>query len=363
MANHWQPIGVRYLCYSWVDSDVQKILDEDDEVYIATSQFIAAALDQGESVLIHSVRGQSRSMCVTAAYLMGKYSWSLSKTFEFLNSRRPDFEIKSGFVRQLQIFEGRLFSASKFTNKWTDLSEENHLGSEELMLRNTFLNSQALPISDVDTHMYAENATALLWADNAVGQLVDLPQSASMNPIESGFAILKSCLKGGRNSALKVALDRKKVRPALRPENVYMTGLVSQPFGNTGEINRALENIPNSGKEQRSIEVRRPSSVDPRENTKSFANEDRRLRLMGPYSPVKISKLQVREGQSITAKGPIRPVNDVNRPLADITRPTTEIQAALKKKRPATAPVMRPPSPISRKGGSTIQKYTRPQWR
>ena len=39
---------------------------------------------------------------------MRKYRWSLIKTLEFLNSRRPELEIKATFISQLQEFESRL---------------------------------------------------------------------------------------------------------------------------------------------------------------------------------------------------------------------------------------------------------------
>lgn len=39
--------------------------------------FIEEAMEQGESVLIHSMHGKSRSGCVVLAYLMKKYNWSL----------------------------------------------------------------------------------------------------------------------------------------------------------------------------------------------------------------------------------------------------------------------------------------------
>jgi len=97
-----------------------------------------------ESVLIHSVRGQSRASCVLAAYIMRKYQWSLLKTLEFLNSRRPDLEIRATFIHQLSSFESRLVKAGlgPKTSKWSEISEENcHLLSEELLLRNTFLNA------------------------------------------------------------------------------------------------------------------------------------------------------------------------------------------------------------------------------
>ena len=60
-----------------------------------------------ESVLVHSVRGQSRASCVIASYLMRNYRWSLLKTLEFLNSRRPDLEIRATFIKQLSDYEIR----------------------------------------------------------------------------------------------------------------------------------------------------------------------------------------------------------------------------------------------------------------
>ncbi len=39
---------------------------------------------------------------------MRKYRWSMIKTLEFLNSRRPELEIKASFIQQLQDYEHRL---------------------------------------------------------------------------------------------------------------------------------------------------------------------------------------------------------------------------------------------------------------
>lgn len=71
------------------------------------------------------------------------------KTLEFLNSRRPDLEIRGTFIQQLQQFESRLsqrgmgplsynFSEQSFKGKGfpKDLQEE------EMIIRHTFLNSQ-----------------------------------------------------------------------------------------------------------------------------------------------------------------------------------------------------------------------------
>ena len=56
-------------------------------------------MEKFESILVHSVRGQSRASCVIACYLMRKYKWSLLKTLEFLNSRRPELEIRATFIK------------------------------------------------------------------------------------------------------------------------------------------------------------------------------------------------------------------------------------------------------------------------
>ena len=103
-----------------------------------------------DSVLVHSVRGQSRASCVIATYLMRKYRWSLLKTLEFLNSRRPDLEIRATFIKQLSDYENRLKARGMGpkTSKWDEISDENRfLESEELMLRNTFLNAQTGPMA------------------------------------------------------------------------------------------------------------------------------------------------------------------------------------------------------------------------
>jgi protein-tyrosine phosphatase len=95
-------------------------------------------------VLVHSVRGQSRATCALAAYIMRKYQWSLLKSLEFLNSRRPDLEIRATFINQLSAYEARMTNSLKMpvTSKWDELS--NHMPTfacEELLLRNTFINS------------------------------------------------------------------------------------------------------------------------------------------------------------------------------------------------------------------------------
>ena len=81
---------------------------------------------------------------------MQKYRWSLYKTLEFLNSRRPDLEVRAAFVSQLADFEQKLISQDRGpqTANWNEvadtkisLDKDLFYPDEELILRNTYLNA------------------------------------------------------------------------------------------------------------------------------------------------------------------------------------------------------------------------------
>ena len=72
IPNHWEPIGVKYLAYPWLDNDQQVILDTKDVVANECYAFIDEAVSKTESTLVHSIKGQSRACCVVAAFLMKK---------------------------------------------------------------------------------------------------------------------------------------------------------------------------------------------------------------------------------------------------------------------------------------------------
>ena len=99
---------------------LQVLFDGKDQTTEEIFRFVDEALEKTESVLVHSVRGQSRSSCVIASYLMRKFRWTLLKTLEFLNSRRPELEIRASFIHQLSAFENRLIKKGlgPKTSKW-----------------------------------------------------------------------------------------------------------------------------------------------------------------------------------------------------------------------------------------------------
>lgn len=169
VPNHWESIGVVYLTYYWVDADNQVILDQKDAVASETFRFIEEALANAESILIHSVRGQSRSCCILAAYMMRKYSWGLRKTMEFLSFRRPDMNLKPAFLQQLTSLERRLVAAKQpLSSDWT-AADTSRWECEELLLRNTYLNSQMGPLAEFHSGDGVSKPRRLIWLDNDRG--------------------------------------------------------------------------------------------------------------------------------------------------------------------------------------------------
>lgn len=127
--------------------------------------------------MVHSVKGQSRSCTVLASFFMRKYRWSLLKTLEFINSRRPDLEIRPSFIHQLSAYENRLVTKGlgPKTSKWTEVNDAtNEFENEELLLRNTYLNAQMGPFADLTVVGNKEKITKLKWTDISSNNKVNL---------------------------------------------------------------------------------------------------------------------------------------------------------------------------------------------
>ena len=169
MPNHWEPVGILYLTLNWQDDEKQTLFDQQERIPDEIYRFMETAIANHESVLVQSQRAMNRACFVIASFVMRRYRWSLLKTLEFLNSRRPDLEMRQSFLSQLSLFENRLVQRGlgPKTSKWTELSDNSfHLENEELILRNTFLNSQQAPLADLSRiHMTQEKTFTLQWRD------------------------------------------------------------------------------------------------------------------------------------------------------------------------------------------------------
>ena len=167
LPNHWEPIGVLYLTLNWQDDEKQILFDSQEKIPDEIYKFMEEALENQESVLVQSVRAQNRACFVIAAFLMRRYRWSLLKTLEFVNSRRTDLEMRPSFLSQLSQYENKLYlrGIGPKTQRWTELSDNQiALENEELIVRNTYLNSQMAPLADLNGYDEKSSYT-LKWVD------------------------------------------------------------------------------------------------------------------------------------------------------------------------------------------------------
>jgi len=206
VPNHWEPIGVRYLAYTWLDQDAQVRLDPRDEVFRDVFHFIERASSTYESVLVHSVHDISKPVVLLASYLMRKFRWDLFKSLEFIGSRVPNLRLAQGFVQQLNTLESRLMKEGlgPRSSDWRVRAFESE---EEAVLQNTFLNARLAP-GPVPGPPLAHRTERVQWRDSDSGQASHLtsPHSDASNPIEDGFILLRSALKGASSRRLRVPM-------------------------------------------------------------------------------------------------------------------------------------------------------------
>lgn len=206
IPNHWETVGVQYMTFYWLENDKQIIFDHKDEVMNNTYKFIEEALLVGDSVLVHSVRGHNRSVCIISAYLMRKFRWTLYKTLEFLHSRRPDLEIRANFFNQLLVIENRLtklgFGAKSYN--WKELSDK--ADTEEILLTNTFINSKNVESADFkESSPEKPKQSKVKWIDNKQEDaqtptvctvIIPVYEDCTFKPRSQSQKNIKSAMKG-----------------------------------------------------------------------------------------------------------------------------------------------------------------------
>jgi protein-tyrosine phosphatase len=97
-----------------------------NEHFAKTYEFIADALDNGGKVLVHCIRGVSRSATIVTAFLMKHMSMSAEDAVNKVQGVRPIARPNYGFMMQLQLYGKDL---QKGIN--VEISEEQNLPSAE----------------------------------------------------------------------------------------------------------------------------------------------------------------------------------------------------------------------------------------
>jgi predicted protein tyrosine phosphatase len=161
VMNRWEGMGIRYLTFNWADTDVSIVLDPKDVNINRICEFCDEALDNAEGVLIHSVRGSSRSCTVLVAYLVKKYGWPVDVALDFIRRKRPEVNPKPAFVRQLKTMRKRL------VRRRNQQREPIAPAEDEVVLKNTYLNSMPQAIGESLDSSRSRNAgrPRLSWFD------------------------------------------------------------------------------------------------------------------------------------------------------------------------------------------------------
>lgn len=211
VPNQWEPIGVRYLCFPWEDTETQVLFEEHH--FQAAWDFTETATIQGESVLMLSLKGTGRCCALATAYLMRRYRWSCSKALDFMRSRQPSMRLNTGFLRQLQALESRMSRSGvgPRSRGWNEEVEDD----EERLVTNTFRNAQNLGFADYISSVPGLKSQTLKWADGNLGDprlLEDIAHPSAKNPIELGCAVLKSCLRGSDRREVLVPLQMLRLK-------------------------------------------------------------------------------------------------------------------------------------------------------
>ncbi|PPQ68531.1 hypothetical protein CVT25_005453 [Psilocybe cyanescens] len=109
----WLPVSEKdgFECYKIPIQDEGSV---DLKPYLeAVCSWIARALGQGRSVLVHCQQGISRSPAIIIAYLMRAHHMSYSNAYSFVLRKRACIKPNSGFVRALQEWEAALGSSAR----------------------------------------------------------------------------------------------------------------------------------------------------------------------------------------------------------------------------------------------------------
>ncbi len=112
-----------------------------DEIANKIVNFIDESQKVGEGLLINSLKAQNRCCICVIIYLIKKYNWTVSKSLEFLTSKKQDVDIIKSFLTQLHNFESRVLRTSNIRNlEWVGGETPADIDSDETLMKNTYLN-------------------------------------------------------------------------------------------------------------------------------------------------------------------------------------------------------------------------------
>jgi len=101
-----------------------------NEHFADTSEFIADAIEGGGKVLVHCIRGVSRSATIVSAYLITAYHIGHEEAVQKVREKRPIARPNYGFMMQLEMYATKLKQGDSSTAQIT-ISESKELANSE----------------------------------------------------------------------------------------------------------------------------------------------------------------------------------------------------------------------------------------
>ncbi|KDO28281.1 hypothetical protein SPRG_06332 [Saprolegnia parasitica CBS 223.65] len=177
MPNVFEADGVQYLALDMAEDPSGRglLFDLRCQEFLDVVDFLESAMEESQSVLVHSMDGISRSPSVMMSYLMVKYQWSLDKAFEYVKMKRGDINVHPAYIEQLSSLDSQLQSkfAGRISRQKRSEWDPRHTdpNTDEIVLVNTFLNvaSTAGAVDDDDRErrdLAAKTKKSLVWLDS-----------------------------------------------------------------------------------------------------------------------------------------------------------------------------------------------------
>lgn len=256
-----------------------------------------------------------------------------------MNSRRPELALKPNFINQLASFENRLIRQGQGprTRTWDEIGED----TEEVVLRNTYLNSQ---MGAVSNYHESESDGQREFKINFQSKMVETQRNSYKNPIENGCIVLKSALKGSTNRAL-APLGNQQTRNT-NPKKAKVD-LPSKTQNSQSAIEYGIKSIDNQSSPGYSYEDNKQVTPIRKEVTReTFGN---------PRTSVENRDL-VNSKKNLNSQ-----TGKVQSNFMVKNKKVEEKSNTVKPKRPTTAPSKRPDSPKAgiRQTGNVIKGQSR----
>ncbi|KAL0483076.1 hypothetical protein AKO1_014990 [Acrasis kona] len=177
-------------------------------------EFIKEAVKNKQKILVHCTVGKSRSASFVLAYLMKEHSLNLKQAHELLVSKRNIIKPNDGFIKQLMLYESKLFE-NQHTDITTGLSTsllwEFDQPSKYVELQKEKKKKQTVDVSPIVENLLTLDVLSTIVEDHLGGEYINVNVPKLLALVRE-FVCNKSELEGQElRVALKLAQDKARL--------------------------------------------------------------------------------------------------------------------------------------------------------